>query len=72
MDRFCTLLNFDYTLLNVNYMLSKNYFTLLKVDYMFDINFKLSCEYSMLLNNYYTFPVWQNYTSSTDLKIETL
>ena len=30
-------------------MLSNNYCTLLKVDYMFDVNCKLSCEYFMLL-----------------------
>ena len=84
-DKFCTLLNFNYTLLNVDYMLSNkyctllnvsymlsnSYCTLLKVDYMFDVNCKLSCEYFMLLNNYYTFLVQQNYICSTDLKIET-
>ena len=51
-DKFCTLLNFNYTLLNVNYMLSNKYCTLLnvncmlsnncctllKADYMFDVN----------------------------------
>ena len=31
-DKFCTLLNFNYTLLNVNYMLSNNYCTLHKVN----------------------------------------
>ena len=74
-DKFCILLNFNYTLLNVNYMLSNkyctlrnvnymlsnNYCTLLKVDYMFDVNCKLSCEYFMLLNSYHTFLVRQNY-----------
>ena len=47
-DKFCTLLNFSYTLLYVNYMLSNNYCTLLKVDYMFDVNCKLSCEYFVI------------------------
>ena len=61
-DKFCTLLNFNYTLLNVNYMLSNkycsllnvnymlsnNYYTLLKVDYIFDVNCKLSCEYFVI------------------------
>ena len=49
-DKFCTLLYFNYTSLNVNYMLSNKYCTLLKVDYMFDVNCKLSSEYFMLLN----------------------
>ena len=65
-DKFFTLLNFNYTLLdvnymlsnkyctllNVNYMLSNNYCTLLKVDYMFDVNCKLSYENFMLFNSY--------------------
>ena len=84
-DKFCTLLNFNYTLLDVNYMLSNkyctllnvnymlpnNYCTLLKVNYTFNVNCKLSCEYFMLLNSSYTFLVRQNYIWSTDLKIET-
>ena len=71
MDKFCTFLNFNYTLLNVNYILSNSYCTLLKVDYMFDVNCKLSCEYFALLNSYYTFLGWQNYIWPTDLKLET-
>ena len=80
-----TMLNFNYTLLrvnymlsnkyctllNVNYMLSKDHCTLLKIDYMFEVNCKLSCEHFMLLNSHYTFLVQQNYIWSTDLKIET-
>ena len=57
--------------LDVNYMLSNKYCTLLKLDYMFDVNCKLSCEYFMLLNSNYTFLVRQNYMWSTDLKVET-
>ena len=71
-EQICTLLNFNCTLLDVNYMLSNNNCTLLKVDYTFDVNCKLSCEYFMLLNSYYTFLVRQNYIWSVDLKIETL
>ena len=37
-DKFCTLHNFNYTLLNVNYMLSNNYCTLLNVNYMLDLS----------------------------------
>ena len=37
-DKFCTLLNFNYTLLNVNYMLTNNYCTLLKVNYMLHLS----------------------------------
>ena len=70
-DKFCILLNFNYTLLNVNYVSPNKYCTLLKVDYMFDVNCKLSCEHFMVLNSYYTFLVRQNYIWSTDLKIET-
>ena len=33
-DKFCTLLNFNYTLLDVNYMLSNKYCTLLNVNYV--------------------------------------
>ena len=47
-DKFFTLLNFNYTLLDVNYMLSNNYCTLLKADYMFDVNCKLSYEYFVI------------------------
>ena len=38
-DKFCTLLNFNFSLLNINYMLSNKYCTLFNVNYM-------------LLNNY--------------------
>ena len=41
---FCTLLNFNYTLLNVNYMLSNKYCKLLNVNYI------LSNNYCTLLN----------------------
>ena len=37
-DKFCTLFHFNYTFLNVNYMLSNNYSTLLKVNYMLHLS----------------------------------
>ena len=38
-DKFCTLLNFNYTLLKVNYMLSNKNCTLLYVNYMLSNNY---------------------------------